>query len=189
MLIVIWYYEITVHLPEWASENAATNKDQLNKAVLISGFFIGKEWSHAIMTAFSLYIIKDRTLTIRRFAKMVTKKQATNFDNDAVITMMTERQKTLDDIDERVVTLEETLNSPDKLAVLMAESAKKSSVYRKTLAETLLSVIDDHDTRIELQKIVRKLDREKLVQILKYGVTFAIGGATILGVASPYISR
>lgn len=118
---------------------------------------------------------------------MVTKKQVNDFDIDAVITTTTEHQKTLDDIQGRVATLETAINSPDKLAVLIAESAKKSSVFRKMLAETLLSVMDDHDTRIELQKIVKKLDRERLVQILKYGGAFAIGGATVLATVFAYI--
>lgn len=87
----------------------------------------------------------------------------------------------------RITKIESILNNPDKLAELLAESVKKSSVLRKTLSDAMLELFNDHDTRIELKKILLKIDRESLWRWGKYVAGGLVWLATVVAAIFAYV--
>lgn len=79
-----------------------------------------------------------------------------NRDDDSLVAA----QVDIDGAKDRIKKLEEMLASPDKVGKLLSEAVANSSVLRKSLSASILELMDDHDTRSELKKILSKIDRE-----------------------------
>lgn len=87
----------------------------------------------------------------------------------------------VDGAKERIRKLEETLESADKLGELLADAAKRSSVFRKALADAMLELLNDHDTRKELKTLLAKVDREAFWRWGKYIIGAIAWAATVVG--------
>lgn len=113
---------------------------------------------------------------------MATKKtQANDFDISEILSTTTEHQKTLDDILSRVSKIEECLDSPDKLGEKMALATEKSTPLRKSLGELLIGLMNDHDTRTDLVKLLGKIDRNQFWRWGKYVAGAVVWVATVVG--------
>lgn len=120
---------------------------------------------------------------------MTTKKQqqsVNDFDIDAVITTTTEHQKILEDVQKRVSTIEEDLKNADLLGKKMSKAIDNSTPLRKSLGNLLIELLSDHDAKDGLSALIKKIDRERLVQLAKYGGAFLVGAATVLATIFGY---
>lgn len=102
---------------------------------------------------------------------------SSNRDDDSLAAA----QVDIDGAKERIKKLEETLESADKLGVLLADAAKNSSVFRTALSTAMLELFNDHDTRKELKQLLAKVDREAMWRWGKYILGAIAWIATVLG--------
>lgn len=92
----------------------------------------------------------------------------------------------INDVQTRVSQIETALTTPDQLGQLIANAVEKSSPLRKQLSGVIIELLDDHDTRKEVKKVLAKIDRESLWQWGKYVLAAIAWVATVVAAIIAY---
>jgi len=94
----------------------------------------------------------------------------------------------INDAQTRIAEIENKLSNPDQLSRILAPAYENSSLLRNELAKIMLGIMDDYDTRKEIEKILLKIDRDVFLRFIKFVFSVLVGIAAICGSIFAYMA-